>query len=114
MPRHYERPGRARIGRVDQIGAQRIAILAVPRPGLTDAGSGRWYGRMIATKTDLVVEPVELLERSEQFSTMADVLATVVETGRGRLVLVSGEAGIGKTSLVRRFCDQAEGCGRVW
>jgi predicted ATPase len=29
------------------------------------------------------------------------------------MVLVSGEAGIGKTALVHRFCDQAEGCGRV-
>ena len=29
------------------------------------------------------------------------------------MVLVSGEAGIGKTSLVQGFCDHAEGSGRV-
>ena len=29
------------------------------------------------------------------------------------MVLVSGEAGIGKTSLVREFCDHAHGSGRV-
>lgn len=34
-------------------------------------------------------------------------------SGHGRVVLVSGEAGIGKTSLVRRFCDQVGGSGRV-
>ncbi len=54
-----------------------------------------------------------LLERSEQLSTLAEILATVVETGRGRMALVSGEAGIGKTSLVEEFCNQAEGSGRV-
>ena len=33
----------------------------------------------------------------------------VRRSSRGRIVLVSGEAGVGKTALVRRFCD---GCGR--
>ena len=54
-----------------------------------------------------------LLERSEQLSTLGEVFSTVVERGRGRMVLISGEAGIGKTSLVRRFCDQADGAVRV-
>src|SRR5436305_7217361 len=56
---------------------------------------------------------MELLERSEQLSALAELFATVAETGRGRMALVSGDAGIGKTSLVERFCSQAEGAGRV-
>ncbi len=44
---------------------------------------------------------------------LAGVFASVVESGRGRMVLVSGEAGIGKTCLVQRFCDQAVGAERV-
>jgi DNA-binding CsgD family transcriptional regulator/tetratricopeptide (TPR) repeat protein len=48
---------------------------------------------------------VELLERSEELSVLRDRLAEVGEQGRGRLVLVRGEAGIGKTAVLRAFCD---------
>lgn len=47
-----------------------------------------------------------LLERSEQLALLADELTAVKETREGRLVLVAGEAGIGKTSLVRAFCSE--------
>jgi KaiC/GvpD/RAD55 family RecA-like ATPase len=33
------------------------------------------------------------------------MLETVRSTSRGRLVLVTGEAGAGKTALTRRFTD---------
>jgi len=47
----------------------------------------------------------ELLERSRHLSTLGDCLAAVQTESRGRLVLVGGEAGVGKTALLRRFCD---------
>jgi DNA-binding CsgD family transcriptional regulator/tetratricopeptide (TPR) repeat protein len=47
-----------------------------------------------------------LLERSEQLATLVEQLAAVTETKSGRLVLVGGEAGVGKTALVRRFADE--------
>lgn len=65
------------------------------------------------SETGLVVEEAGLLERSEPLSSLARVFSAVVESGRGRVVLVSGEAGIGKTSLVQRFCDRALGAERV-
>lgn len=45
-----------------------------------------------------------LLERDAPLAALGGYLADVVDSGRGRLVLVGGEAGIGKTALVRRFC----------
>jgi DNA-binding CsgD family transcriptional regulator len=46
-----------------------------------------------------------LLERSTQVAALDDRFDTVVSTGRGRLVFIGGEAGAGKTALIRHFCD---------
>ena len=50
----------------------------------------------------------DLLERADDLSTLAETVEAVAETGRGRLVLVSGEAGVGKTALLRRFCSEQD------
>jgi predicted ATPase len=46
-----------------------------------------------------------LLERSAQLAALDGHLAALRAQGRGRLVLIGGEAGIGKTALVRAFCE---------
>jgi ATP/maltotriose-dependent transcriptional regulator MalT len=48
-----------------------------------------------------------LLERDAQLDVLAEALAGVRSSRTGALVLLSGEAGIGKTSLVREFCERA-------
>ena len=45
-----------------------------------------------------------LLERTAELAALDRSLAKALD-GQGSLVLVSGEAGIGKTALVRAFCD---------
>jgi DNA-binding CsgD family transcriptional regulator/tetratricopeptide (TPR) repeat protein len=56
----------------------------------------------------------ELVERSDQLSALDDVLTEVAgAAGQGRLVLIGGEAGVGKTVLLRRFCDQHKGSARI-
>lgn len=55
---------------------------------------------------------MELLEREEYLGEMALMLGEVAARS-GRAVLVSGEAGIGKTSLVERFTEQHAGASRV-
>jgi len=47
-----------------------------------------------------------LLERAEQLSALADCLAAVRERSLGQMVLIRGEAGIGKTTLLQAFCSE--------
>ena len=47
--------------------------------------------------------PGELLEREAALALLESALGEA-EAGSGRLVLVAGEAGVGKTALLRRFC----------
>src|SRR3954451_16503240 len=56
---------------------------------------------------------VELLERSHELSALGESLATVTDGSCGQLMLVAGEAGIGKTALVQRFCQEQAGSARI-
>jgi DNA-binding CsgD family transcriptional regulator/tetratricopeptide (TPR) repeat protein len=64
----------------------------------------------VQTKPDAAFE---LLERSEEFTALGDALEKVVSSSRGRLVFVGGEAGVGKTALLRRFCEEHRQTARV-
>jgi DNA-binding CsgD family transcriptional regulator/tetratricopeptide (TPR) repeat protein len=56
---------------------------------------------------------VELLERSSHLSALDESLDLVQASSEGRLVLVCGEAGVGKTVLLRRFCETSGGKARI-
>jgi DNA-binding CsgD family transcriptional regulator/tetratricopeptide (TPR) repeat protein len=58
------------------------------------------------------VESPDLLERDGELALLAQALADV-EGGGGRVLLFGGEAGIGKTALLRRFCDRDVAGARV-
>jgi DNA-binding CsgD family transcriptional regulator/tetratricopeptide (TPR) repeat protein len=55
----------------------------------------------------------ELLERSGQLSALGESLSAVLTGSEGRLILVGGEAGVGKTALLRRFCDEQSHSARI-
>jgi DNA-binding CsgD family transcriptional regulator len=56
--------------------------------------------------------PVELLEREEALATLIDAHESAAR-GMGRVVFVTGEPGIGKTSLVNRFVEDLGAGTRV-
>jgi DNA-binding CsgD family transcriptional regulator/tetratricopeptide (TPR) repeat protein len=56
----------------------------------------------------VVAGRAELLERGPALAVLEDALSSA-RRGEGRLVFVSGDAGIGKTALVRSFCARFGG-----
>ena len=54
-----------------------------------------------------------LLEREHELTVLAETLATVRAGAGGALVLVHGEAGVGKTALVARFVEETATARRV-
>ena len=55
---------------------------------------------------------MELLERTPILDALAGLLSQAA-SGQGRLVLLGGEAGVGKSALVRRFCEGVGNSARV-
>jgi DNA-binding NarL/FixJ family response regulator len=49
----------------------------------------------------------ELLERDTELAVLGTARAAVARERKGRVVFVAGEAGIGKTALLERFCEEA-------
>lgn len=55
-----------------------------------------------------------LAERDGELVTLDGLLGDVQAHGRGRLMLISGEAGIGKSALTRAFCARWPAVRALW
>jgi DNA-binding CsgD family transcriptional regulator/tetratricopeptide (TPR) repeat protein len=55
----------------------------------------------------------DLFERDRELSILTELLADVQREREGRLVLIGGEAGVGKTALLRHFCERPLGSARI-
>jgi Cdc6-like AAA superfamily ATPase len=56
--------------------------------------------------TDASFTESALLERAADLAALGASLDAARRRSRGRVMLVSGEAGVGKTALLRRFCAE--------
>jgi DNA-binding CsgD family transcriptional regulator len=56
----------------------------------------------------MIRKVMDMLEREAHLAALEECLAAA-RGGEGRLVLVAGEAGVGKTSVVERFCSGVRG-----
>ena len=63
--------------------------------------------------TDLGVSAMKLLERASFLRTLSEY-ASEARRGDGRLVLVSGESGMGKTALLEAFEGELKGARWLW
>ena len=54
----------------------------------------------------------KLLEREAELSSLEGCLSSTAD-GEGRLVVISGEAGVGKTALARQLCASQSGSAHV-
>ncbi|HET6642720.1 MAG TPA: AAA family ATPase [Gaiellaceae bacterium] len=59
------------------------------------------------------LEQLGLLERDDMLEELRLALAEA-SAGRGRLVLIAGEAGVGKTAVVQALCDKQSGNIRIF
>src|SRR5436190_14314740 len=89
------------------------------RGGLADPEGGDWLGgkgpqvTAAGTAPAGVIEAFPLLERSEQLALLDGVLEGLSSEASGHLVLVRGEAGAGKSALVRRFAEEHGASARI-
>jgi Cdc6-like AAA superfamily ATPase len=68
-----------------------------------------------ATREELIISSAgELLERSEPLAVLAERLDSAQRSGSGTLVLLCGEAGIGKTALARMWSGSRPGVRSLW
>ena len=55
----------------------------------------------------------DLVERERELSVLGECVDAVRTSSRGRLAFLAGEAGVGKTALLQRFCDERADDARV-
>ncbi len=113
-PKVCRRAGRwrsARLGYFLTTAGYELARVLNPGPGEGRPGAAhRHHARSAARGRNIVA--VQLLERSDGLAALEEHRARAA-LGRGGLVFLGGEAGVGKTSLVRWFLERQRSRSRI-
>ena len=72
------------------------------QPRVAGHGQSLHHGRMHAVA---VAPNVQLLEREATLDALRGALSDAA-SGSGKMIIATGEAGVGKTTVIRRFCDE--------
>ncbi len=87
---------------------ERAGIVAAQSASLSRVGTGRNKGSCVVAPREAARSVSTLLERDGEIAMLADRYRQAVD-GRDGVVLLSGEAVIGKTSLVEQFAESVRG-----
>lgn len=102
------------ISKWDQRRSETFAAIPISSPGASEQG-GIDPSATREHDAPMVLAAPEvggLLERELEFELLTEALVTA-RADEGRLLLVSGEAGVGKTALVNLFCAKTGHATRV-
>jgi transcriptional regulator with XRE-family HTH domain/tetratricopeptide (TPR) repeat protein len=88
---------------------QRGVLLAAARPGAGSPDAASWIGAM---PHPVVLESPQLFGREREQQRLRASLAAAI-AGQGRLVLIGGQAGIGKTALAEALAGDAAQAGAL-
>jgi DNA-binding CsgD family transcriptional regulator/tetratricopeptide (TPR) repeat protein len=84
-----------------------IRVFCSPaRSSLDAVHAARHHSFVQGGRAELFNPAGDVLERADALATLEDAFALVRSSSLGRLLFVGGEAGVGKTALLRRFSDQ--------
>src|ERR1700683_1087194 len=82
--------------------------------GLVEAPAARRQHDVVSwPRRSVLAETSDLLERGDQLAVLMTSFQETADSGHGRVVLVSGDAGVGKTALLRAFGEGLPRSGRL-
>lgn len=98
------------IGTIAQFGSANHPSLSLDMA----AQFGARFAPTVATSAISRNAQPQLLERAVELSALAGLLETIATSQTGSLCLIGGEVGVGKTALLRSFCDRQPRVRSFW